>query len=94
MKHNSPSKQKENIFGVVNHLNLAIDLITGRSKRKELAELNLAAGKKAKASNAWVSIADNFDHFWQIKMTTPHLIKYPVIFQPFLTSADNFLLQA
>ncbi|MGK3964001.1 AAA family ATPase [Sorangium sp. So ce118] len=40
-------------FDIANQLNLAIDLITGLEERRELARLNLVAGKRAKASNAY-----------------------------------------
>ncbi|XXX82543.1 AAA family ATPase [Sorangium sp. So ce134] len=40
-------------FDVANQLNLAIDLITDPEERRELARLNLVAGKRAKASNAY-----------------------------------------
>ncbi|BAY27855.1 multi-sensor signal transduction multi-kinase [Calothrix sp. NIES-2100] len=49
----------EKIFDIVNQLNFGIQLIINQSKRHELAELNLIAGKKAKASAAY-SCAMNY----------------------------------
>jgi serine/threonine protein kinase len=44
---------EEKIFEVVNHFNLGKDLITSQSEKDKLAEINLIAGKKAKASAAF-----------------------------------------
>jgi predicted ATPase len=44
---------EENLFDVVNHLNIGSDLITEESEKKQLIELNLQAGKKAKKSTAY-----------------------------------------
>jgi len=43
----------ETSFSTVHHLNYAYDLITEESEKIVLAELNLMAGKKAKASSAY-----------------------------------------
>ena len=45
----------ENIFYIVNHLNAGAGLVTEESEKRNLAELNLMAGKRALASNAYVS---------------------------------------
>ena len=44
---------EENIFEIVNQLNLAIESISSQQERDELAKLNLIAGKKAKLSAAY-----------------------------------------
>ena len=48
-------KQEQKIFDIVNQLNLGICSIDSRSEKKELAKLNLKAGKKAIASSAYES---------------------------------------
>jgi len=53
--HTPAEKRDEAIFEIVNHLNRAIPLITSRAERDQLAEFNLIAGRRAKASTAYAS---------------------------------------
>jgi hypothetical protein len=48
-------KQEEAIIEIVNQLNRGEALITAQDEREQLAELNLVAGKRAKASNAYAA---------------------------------------
>jgi predicted ATPase/signal transduction histidine kinase len=48
-----------NIFAIINNLNVGIDLIIDPDQRITLAQLNLQAAKKAKASTAYIS-AENY----------------------------------
>ena len=53
--HIPPEKREEAIFDIVNQFNRGAALITSRDEREQMAELNLLAGKRAKASTAYAS---------------------------------------
>ena len=53
--HTPAEKREEAIFEIVNQLNRGAALITSRDEREQLAELDLIAGKRAKASTAYAS---------------------------------------
>jgi PAS domain S-box-containing protein len=53
--HTPPEKREEAIFEIVSQLNRATALITSPDEREQVAELNLIAGKRAKASTAYAS---------------------------------------
>ncbi|MBD2301853.1 ATP-binding sensor histidine kinase [Nostoc sp. FACHB-190] len=53
LQNSHPSDREERLFDIVNHLNFGIALITTPQDRENLAELNLAAGRKAKVATAY-----------------------------------------
>jgi PAS domain S-box-containing protein len=58
---NIPAETRDDaIFEIVNHLNRGTALITSRIEREHVAELNLAAGMRAKASSAYTSALTYF----------------------------------
>jgi predicted ATPase/signal transduction histidine kinase/CheY-like chemotaxis protein len=53
LQNTPPEVLQQKIFDIVNQLNLGIRAIDVQLERDKLAQLNLIAGKKAKASAAW-----------------------------------------
>jgi predicted ATPase len=53
LKNTQTTELEEKVFDIVNHLNIAIDLITNQKISHNLAELNLLAAQKAKAAAAY-----------------------------------------
>src|ERR1700681_3118301 len=53
--HTPSERRQEAIFDIVNQLNRGAALITSQDEREQLAELNLLAGRRAKASAAYAS---------------------------------------
>ncbi|MBD0386902.1 MAG: serine/threonine-protein kinase PknK, partial [Nostoc sp. C3-bin3] len=73
LQQSSAQQREQNIFDITNQLNLGKELIQIQSDRDELAQLNLIAGEKAKASTAYNSALRYFqtgldllaDNCWQ-----------------------------
>ncbi|MGB7442437.1 MAG: AAA family ATPase [Coleofasciculaceae cyanobacterium] len=57
-QNTTPETLSENIFEIIDHLNVGIDLVTSPQEREEIANLNLRAGKKAKAATAYRGAVD------------------------------------
>jgi PAS domain S-box-containing protein len=53
LAHLSPEERSERIFDIVNQLDQGIALVEGAEERQSLLQLNLAAGKRARASAAY-----------------------------------------
>ncbi|WP_392890220.1 AAA family ATPase [Pseudomonas migulae] len=51
----APEQREEAIFEIVGQLNLGTALLTDQAEREQLAEFNLLAGQRAKASTAYAS---------------------------------------
>src|SRR5271170_4683350 len=60
LPHTPSSKLEERIFEIVNQLNRGATLITLQREKLQLAELNMIAGRKAKASTAYKSALNYF----------------------------------
>ncbi|MEG3991528.1 serine/threonine-protein kinase PknK [Microcoleus sp. S28C3] len=53
LEHTSAEEIEENIFEIVNQLNVGVEFITEQEEKYKLAQLNLIAGRKAKAATAY-----------------------------------------
>lgn len=54
LRHAGTEEQEEKVIDIVRHFNKGIPLIRDSAEREELVRLNLAAGKRAKASSAYL----------------------------------------
>ena len=61
LKNTPEAEREERIFDIVNHLNVGIELITPEAEREQLAQLNLVAGKKAKAATCYSTAVEYFN---------------------------------
>ena len=55
LRDTSEAEREERIFEIVNHLNMASMLVSDRSQGEQFAQLNLIAGRKAKAATAYAA---------------------------------------
>ncbi len=81
-------KQPLIIFEIVNHLNIGFDLVSSNTKRIELAQLNLKAGKKAKASAAYQSALNYFQSGIDFLPDDKWLSNYEVTLSLFTEAAE------
>ena len=58
LENTSAYALNENLFDIVNQLNIGVEFITELAERERLAELNLMAGKKAKSSTAYEAASE------------------------------------
>src|SRR4028118_912926 len=58
LQNTAPKSLSEEIFEIVDHLNLGVEIVTDRAERYKIVKLNLIAGKKAKAATAYVAAVD------------------------------------
>ncbi|MEQ8466829.1 trifunctional serine/threonine-protein kinase/ATP-binding protein/sensor histidine kinase [Coleofasciculus sp. E1-EBD-02] len=61
LENTPPAKREAHLFEIVNQLNYGVDLITDTAQRYELAQLNLEAAAKAKASTAYAAAKESID---------------------------------
>ncbi|MEH2280350.1 MAG: AAA family ATPase [Nostoc sp.] len=84
----SPSAIEARIFDIVNQLNEGIDIISEQSQRYELAQLNLIAGKKAKASTAYRAAVKYFALGRELLIEESWLNNYQLTFALYRQSAE------
>jgi predicted ATPase/transcriptional regulator with GAF, ATPase, and Fis domain len=78
----------DRIFAILNHLNIGCDLITNASERLSLAQLNLAAGRKAKTSAAYRAACDYLQKGISLLDHSHWHSDYELMFSLFLEAAE------
>ena len=66
--HTSAENLEDKIFDIVNHLNMGVELIVKDEEKKQLCELNLQAGRKAKNATAYEAAIEYL--LWGIELLT------------------------
>ena len=61
IEHTGESDWEEQLFAITNHLNIGAELLAAPDERRKAAQLNLGAGRKARASAAFPAAAKYFD---------------------------------
>ncbi len=84
----SPEVLEASIFDIVNQLNEGIDIIDEQSQIDELAQLNLIAGKKAKASTAYKAAVKYFTFGRELLIEQSWITNYKLIFELHRKSAE------
>ena len=78
----------DRIFTIVNHLNIGADLIDGAVERLAVAQLNLAAGRKAKTSAAYRAALDYFEKGAALLDEAAWRSEYELLFSLHLEAAE------
>lgn len=82
------------IFVVVNHLNIGIDLLASKREKLEIAELNLSAGRKARASAAYDAALQYCQMGLRVLGKHSWLDDYEITLQLHITAAEAAYLCA
>ncbi|MEP6514983.1 AAA family ATPase [Microcoleus vaginatus] len=88
LKNTPIDKLEEKIFDIVNHLNFAIEMIYIPQKKDELAQLNLIAGKKAKASAAYQVALAYLTHGLKLLATDRWQSQYQITLALYVEAAE------
>jgi predicted ATPase/signal transduction histidine kinase/tRNA A-37 threonylcarbamoyl transferase component Bud32 len=80
------------IFDIANHLNLGAHLMTDAGERGDLATLNLAAGRKAKASTAYGAAIRYFEAGLALLPPAAWTSQYPLAYGLHFDHAECFYL--
>lgn len=92
-KYNEEEKEKE-IMNIAHHFNLAIDLITDRSERLQVAELNYEAALRARRSSAFQVSIQQCEYAEQLLQNNPWESHYTLIFNITMLYAEAAYLLA
>jgi len=88
------AQQEENIFEIVNQLNIGQELILPQTQREELAQLNLLAAKKAKASTAYQSAWKYCKHGISLLSKDCWQKQYDLILELYVRATESTYLNA
>ena len=88
LKNASHEQINEQIFDLVNQLNLAVALIIEQTEKDELVRLNLIAGKKAKASTAYTPAKKFLSVAMNLLAENVWIEQYEQTFTLFIESAE------
>ncbi|MEJ6481066.1 AAA family ATPase [Nostoc punctiforme UO1] len=88
LKNTSPELIEGSIFDIVNQLNEGIDIIHEQLQKNEFAQLNLIAGKKAKASTAYRAAVKYFKFGRELLTEESWQTNYQLTFELYRESAE------
>ncbi|MBE8997295.1 AAA family ATPase [Nostoc sp. LEGE 12447] len=88
LKNSSQEQVNEQIFDLVNQLNLAVNLIIEQTEKDELVRLNLIAAKKAKASTAYTPAKRLFSVAMNLLAENAWIEQYEQTFTLFIELAE------
>ncbi len=92
LKQSTPPEQlTENILDIVNQINFGIELLN-QTDKDELAQLNLIAGKKAKASSAYQAASRYFNTGLSLLVTNSWLRDYELTLNLNVEAAESLYL--
>lgn len=92
--HTPPGKREEAIFEIVNQLNRGSHLLTSVEDREHVADLDLTAGRRAKASTAYASALKYLKAGRDLLTDETWELNYPLIFAVEYLMAECELLTA
>jgi predicted ATPase/two-component sensor histidine kinase len=88
LQDNYSGELEEKIFVIVHHLNLAQTLLIEQSAKNRLVKLNLAAGKKARAANAYEVAGNYLDIALNLLPTSAWQNNYSLMLAVYLEAAE------
>jgi PAS domain S-box-containing protein len=88
LSQTEPEEFTEKIFDIVNHLNQGVELIADPDERTQLAELNVAAGRKSRDSIAYVPARNFFATAASLLSEEKWESKYEFVFALYLDWAE------
>ncbi len=92
LKHTLKSAQKEKIFDIINQLNSGANTIKNPQERIEVAQLNLKAGKKAKASAAFKQALNYYKAGISLLPERKWIEQYELTFNLYLEATESAFL--